>query len=157
MSTDNPWFDDRTPEDFILARASVTELTEETVNTIIKDSEAMMRRSDVCGLMSLIALDFEYLAPELINGKLKTVTGNRDKYQMAIGGTFEASNCDNYSMKVLSVVMSTQVQAKVTLAVSNSGDKQFSEYYGSEIEETIIIELYKGRPVISSLEIKFSP
>lgn len=154
MNSDNPWSDNRTPKDFILSRKPVTELTQSTIEKMVSDSENAIRRKDVNGVMSLIALDFTYLGPELTNGEIKMVPGNRDRFQIALCGSFEASNCDNYSMKVSSVEIMSPESAKVTLVVSNPGDSQFSNLYGSEVRETILIELYLGRPVISRLEIE---
>ena len=154
MNSDNPWFDNRTPKDFILCREPVTELTQSLIEKMISDGKEAIRRKDVNGLMSLIALDFTYLGPELINGEVKTVSGNRDRFQIAMCGTFEASNCDSYTMEVTSVEVTSPESANVTLVVSNPCDSQYSNFYGSEVRETIKIELYQGRPVISRLVIE---
>ena len=153
MNTDNPWFDHRTPKDFILSRNAVTELTQDIIGKIVSDGENAMRRKDINGVMSLIALDFEYLGPELIKGEIKIVPGNRDRFLIGLCGTFEASDCDNYSTEISSVEITTPEFAKVSLIIRNPGEKQFTDYYGPEVIETLIVGLYKGAQLFRGLKL----
>ena len=154
MNIDSPWFDNRTPRDYILSREPVTEITHDIIEDTILNSQIAMRNKDVMGLMSFIALDFKYIGPELVNGKIQMVSGNRDRFQITLCSSLNTSNYDSYTMNIVSVEITSSNTATVELVVSNPSDKLFVGYYGAEISETIIIELYQGRPVINQLEIK---
>jgi hypothetical protein len=154
MSTDNPWIDDRTPEDLILSRKPVSKLTEQVVAQLVLECETAIRNKNVNSTMAALSLDFSYSGPELKNGKLELSEGNRDKFLIALCGTFVSSACVNYSMKAESIKITSDQYAEATLIVRNPNDSEFEKYYGPEVREKIFISLYKNRPVVSRLEIE---
>ena len=155
MSSDNTWFDSRSDKDLILAREPVDKLTQQVIEDLISESEEAVRRKDLYGLMSFLALDFKYQSPELNFGKIELVEGNRSRYQISWSGAFANSNLESYSMGIVSIDEISPHSAEVTLVVSNPADDEFIKLFGDEIREKIYVSLYEMHPVISRREIQY--
>lgn len=156
MNTENPWLDDRTPEDFILERSPIKELTDQIVTEQISESEAAIRKKDVNGLMSKLALNFLYIGPELRNAKQEMTEGNRDRYLINICCLFDTSDCRTYTMEINSIKITSSSTAEASITVRNPGDESFYKSNGGEVEERIFISLHKQRPVVSRLEVEIA-
>jgi hypothetical protein len=153
MDPDDPWLDSRSPEDFILARKPVAELSNHVIEQLVRDSESAIRKKDVSGLMSMLGLDFVYTDLELINGKFEVIEGNRDRYLIGLCCLFESSDCSEYSMTMDSIEMISSLCAVAYLCVKNPAIAWFQNCYANEAKEKVFIALHKQRPIITKLEI----
>lgn len=147
----DPWNDDRSPRDLILERASVESLTEGVLEEFLRHAQSAIRAKDLARLMSLLDLEMCCGVEEFRNGKLQPVEAGRDAFLMQVGGMFELSTCEGYSLELGEIIELSSRRAEFTVVARDPELSRQNYFPIGEIRQRLIVNLFERRPVLSEV------
>jgi hypothetical protein len=153
LASSDPWLDPPSPEALILRREPVDKLNEENLKELMQFCEKCMRSGDIEGLLGVIGLNIEVSTVGIMNGKKVPTVQNRDAFLATVYSSFEGGNNENYTMKINGIEILEKETGVIDVTVSIPGERNFESFWGESVDELIEVSLYKGRPVVSKLDI----